>query len=522
MAGTPQEFKDRIYQNGAGRYINDTTTTYPPYIRNDYPHSQSWDSIEALYQHNAEAQIVAGGGSTDATNYYVNQQTVQPQVSIQVDNYDLEQGSLNNWTEWTPGADPGSPNAFAENNGTAQSGDWKGTVFTDAAVPEIRLSTTLRGLQVGATYRVNAFIQSDQNARLYANGYGGPEIFTSAVGTYAQAGKQWANRVLEFTATATSAQVGLWMPPGPTGFAAIDNLAVDQVTAPTSTRYEAESAPRSGGQVLSSGSASGGSYVGGLNNNGNYVQFTTNVASAGEYRANLNFANATTGISTLDVLVNGTVKATVPFPRTEAWGTFSRNLMQIPLTLQAGSNTIRFQRNTNDTGYAELDYLDLSAYPAPVYAPITGNYLANPGFEGSGASQTPPSWSTWAGTNGTDADADYTETSGTEGSYRLTQSKPSAFEVYTNQTIGVPNGSYTLTAWVVGGGGQTSVYMSAKGYGSGVPELTAAIPGLGWPNWRKVVISGIQVTNGQLIAGFYSKGNAGNWMCVDDVQLRRQ
>ncbi|GAA2332359.1 ADP-ribosylglycohydrolase family protein [Dactylosporangium salmoneum] len=311
MAGTPQAFKDKIYQGGAGRYINDLTTGFPPNIKQNYPTSQSWDDIVSLYESNAAAQVTARGGSTTATTFTIAGQSVTPERTVQVNNADFEQGTLAGWSTWTPGGTTG--HAFVENNGTAQSGAWKGTVFTDASVSEIKLYTALRGLQIGATYRVSAFVQGDQAARLYVD-----NLYASAVGTYAVANRQWVNRTIEFTATATTAQTGLHLPPGATGFAAIDNLSVVQITAPATTRYEAESAARSGGSVQSSASASGGQYVGGLNNTGDYVQFSVTVPAAGEYRLAVNYASATPDASRLDVLVNGTKRFTAPFPRTEA------------------------------------------------------------------------------------------------------------------------------------------------------------------------------------------------------------
>ncbi len=515
MAGTPAEFKNRIYANGAGRYINDLTTGFPPRINTGYPGSQSWDDLVTLYESNTAAQVTARGGSTTATAFSILAQTVQPERTVQVDNYDFEQGSLAGWTKWTPGTDPGSPNALAESNGTAQSGAWKGTVFTDAAVPEVKLSTTLRGLQPGATYRVSAFIQGDQAARLFADA-----LFTSAVGTYAVTNRQWVNRSIEFVPAGSTAQVGLHLPPGPAGFAAIDNLSVQQVTAPA-TRYEAESAARAGGQVRSSGTASGGQYVGGLDNTGDHLQFTVTAPAAGEYRLSVNYANATAGVSKLDVSVNGTPRFTAPFPRTESWATFSRNLQRLPVTLTAGTNTIRLQRAA--AGYVEIDYVELSSPSIVNYAAETAVPLTNPGFDAAGATQTPAGWTTWPGQTGTSADADFTETGGFTGGYRLTQYKSSAFEVYTSQTVtGLPNGTYTVTAQSTGGGGHTAAYLSAKGYATTAPELTAPIPATGWPNWQKVVIPGVVVTNGQLTVGVYSTGTGGQWLSVDMVTLTRQ
>ncbi|MFM9920874.1 CBM35 domain-containing protein [Lacisediminihabitans sp. H27-G8] len=522
MAGTPQPFKDKIYQNGAGRYINDLTTGFPPNIKSGYPTSQSWDSIAALYRSNAAAQIVANGGSQDSTNFYVNAQTVLPEKTVLVDNYDFEQGTLAGWTAWTSAPDTGSPNVFAESNGTALSGAWKGTVVTDSAIDQARLSTQLRGLQAGATYRVSAFIQSDQVAALYASNFGGSELDASVVGSYANSGKQWVNRSIEFTPTGSTAEVGLYMPSGPDGFGAIDDLSVQQISTPSATVYQAEAASISGGDIRTATSASGGSYVGGLDDTGNYVLFTVTAPAAGEYRAAINFANATTGTSTLAMAVNGASKATVPFPRTPAWGTFSRNIVNVPVVLAAGTNTIRLTRPANG-GFVELDALTLSTAPTPVYGAITDIAVGNAGFETAGVAQTPANWTTWPGTAGTDADADFVETGGFEGTNRLTQYKAATYEVYSGQTLtGLTNGTYTLTAWATGGGGQTQAFLSAKGYGSSVPELTARTPGLGFPQWRRISISGIVVTNGTLQLGAYSKASSGQWSSYDGFQLWRQ
>ncbi len=516
MAGTPQPFKDRIYQSGAGRYINDLTTGFPPNIKNEYPGSQSWDDLVSLYESNTAAQVTARGGNVSPTAFTVTTQTVEPEKTVQINNCDFEHGNLANWTKWTPGADPGSPNAYAESNGSAQSGTYKGTVFTDAEVSEIKLSTTVQGLQAGSTYRVTAYVQGNGAARLFAD-----NLYTTTVDTFAVTNRQWFRRAIEFVASGTTAQVGLHLPPGPTAFAAIDNIAVEQVTAPATTRYEAESAVHTGGSTQASGTASNGQYIGGLNNTGDYVQFAVNVPTSGEYRLAVNYANATSGVSKLDVLVNGTKKFTAPFGRTEAWGTFSRNLQYLPVTLNSGNNTIRLQRD--NTGYVEIDYADLGQAPSPVYAaeqPIT---VSNADFDVNGATQTPSGWSTWPGASGTSADADFTESGGFTGGYRLTQHKSTAYEVYTSQTItGLTNGAYTVTAQATGGGGHTAAFLSAKDYGSSAPELTASVPATGWPSWRNVVIPGITVTNGQVTIGVYSAGSGGQWLSVDAVTLTQQ
>ncbi|UYZ62396.1 glycoside hydrolase family 43 protein [Hymenobacter weizhouensis] len=156
----------------------------------------------------------------------------------------------------------------------------------------------------------------------------------------------------------------------------------------------------------------------------------------------------------------------------------------------------------------------------PAGDPGDNNLLANPDFEANAT--TPTSWNTWPGSRGTDADADYVEAGGYTGKNRLTHYKASAYQVYTDQSVSVANGTYTVKAWVISGGGQQDAFLSVKNYGGS--ELKASIKDVaaGWPNWRELTISGVNVTNGTITVGVYSNASAGNWLSVDNVRLYRQ
>lgn len=140
--------------------------------------------------------------------------------------------------------------------------------------------------------------------------------------------------------------------------------------------------------------------------------------------------------------------------------------------------------------------------------------IANADFEADVATKTPTGWSVTAD-NG-NADASYTQSGGYTGKYALSQYKATAYKVYTYQSItGLDNGYYTLTAWTQNGGGQNFCYLSAKDYG-GSERMTSLPVG---NSWVKVVVRGIQVTNGKITIGLNSDANAGNWVKLDDVQL---
>lgn len=541
-AGTPQVIRDRLNLNNAGVYVNDTTTCYPPRIRQNYPASETWTAIVDLYQQNAERFITANGGTINATSYDIQTQTLATEDVVVINNYDFETGNLNGWSTTNQNR------AYAEKNGTAQSGNWKGTIYTASTSEDVKLYVTLTGLTTGATYRANAYVQANQQVRLYAENYGGSYIYAEAVSTFGIAHREWVTRSLEFTVTGTTAQVGIHIPAGVQGWANIDNLYVQKISVPAKTRYEAENVTVSGGVVRTGGGASNGAYIGGLNNVGSYLQFTAS-PGAGEYRLSINYANAWTDTSKLSLYINGVYQGVVPFPRTAAWGTFQRNLIHVPVSLAAGSNTIKLTKENASQGFVEVDYFELGDYPAPVYntpaggststsgtgyvvnspdaSMQSGSKVHNPSYEDCPAPQANSiplysrGWQVWPGPSGQDGNASYTELGGHSGLYRNTHSKATAYEVYTYQNItGLTNGLHTLKAWVVTTGGQIAKFMSAKNYGGA--ELTATIPANGGPNWQQITISDIPVTNGTCTIGFYSKANAGNWLSFDDVEFYRQ
>ncbi|WP_151087758.1 glycosyl hydrolase 53 family protein [Hymenobacter baengnokdamensis] len=148
----------------------------------------------------------------------------------------------------------------------------------------------------------------------------------------------------------------------------------------------------------------------------------------------------------------------------------------------------------------------LPAPPAPL--------VYNPGFEYTAAThnsaiQTPLGWNTTSDAN------NYTESGGHSSQFRLTHYNASAYQVRTSQVLKVPNGTYTLRAWVQNGGGQTTCQLYAQA-GGGV-EQNVALPVAG--TWTQIQVPGIVVTNGQCEIGLRSVANAGNYCSLDDVEM---
>lgn len=151
---------------------------------------------------------------------------------------------------------------------------------------------------------------------------------------------------------------------------------------------------------------------------------------------------------------------------------------------------------------------------------LYNNLAANPGFEADGkATQTSTGWTSYANTTlnpSTAYNADYTETSGQSGTYRLTHYLATAYQASTYQVkTGLANGTYTLKAWVRNGGGQKTCQLYAKNFGA--PEMDYALPiASAWP---QVQLTGIQVANGQCEIGLWSDANAGNYCSLDNVEF---
>ncbi|OAB45745.1 glycoside hydrolase family 16 protein [Paenibacillus antarcticus] len=151
-----------------------------------------------------------------------------------------------------------------------------------------------------------------------------------------------------------------------------------------------------------------------------------------------------------------------------------------------------------------------------VYSSTT---VENPGFESDGG-QNPTGW-----LESGDIGASYAvrHVGGThKGNYKLEHAANEPFVVNTYQKkIGLENGLYTMKAWVAKS--STTNYNSCKMYVKdyGDIERSTNVNGTGW---NQIVISNINVTNGQIEYGFVTdyKGGTGDWAVFDDVEFYKQ
>jgi len=145
-------------------------------------------------------------------------------------------------------------------------------------------------------------------------------------------------------------------------------LALATVSAPTasatSTVYEAENAALSGGAVVGTDHTgyTGTGFVEGYTDADKGTAdttFTVSASTAGTAPVTLRYANGTTATMTLSVYVNGTEIQQDQLPATANWNTWGTVTDHLNLT--AGSNTVAYKFDTDDSGNVNLDCITVQA-----------------------------------------------------------------------------------------------------------------------------------------------------------------
>ncbi|HTX92794.1 MAG TPA: glycosyl hydrolase 53 family protein [Anaerolineales bacterium] len=140
------------------------------------------------------------------------------------------------------------------------------------------------------------------------------------------------------------------------------------------------------------------------------------------------------------------------------------------------------------------------------------NYLNNPGFESGDLT----GWVVAGSTNAVDISNETANIH--QGAYDLHYWQDGPFEFTVSQTVtGLPNGTYTFSAWIQGGGGEKTLQVFAIDCGG--DPLTADIVDTGWQAWQNPAIPNISVTNGQCTVGLKVSSAGGSWAFFDEAGL---
>lgn len=134
------------------------------------------------------------------------------------------------------------------------------------------------------------------------------------------------------------------------------------------------------------------------------------------------------------------------------------------------------------------------------------SWIQNPGFEDGLNSWT---LSGDSGAVSTDVDVH-------SGALTLHYYSAAPAEFTVSQTItGLENGTYSLSAWVSGGGGEeaSEIFAGSK---------AQSFSNTGWRQWSKPVLDHIVVTDGMLTVGAHYKLADGQWGNLDDFKLTKE
>jgi arabinogalactan endo-1,4-beta-galactosidase len=170
-----------------------------------------------------------------------------------------------------------------------------------------------------------------------------------------------------------------------------------------------------------------------------------------------------------------------------------------------------FQTGGEVTVRGTVDGTDLNAI-AVITVSSQKNYVANPGFETG-------DFMAWTVEGDADAADISKEASNVHaGDFALHYWKREPFAFTLSQTVtDLPDGTYSLSAWIHGGGGEDSSQLFVSDYG-GEP-LTADITNTGWLVWSTPTIATFTVTDGKCTIGLKVASAGGSWAFLDDVSL---
>ena len=95
----------------------------------------------------------------------------------------------------------------------------------------------------------------------------------------------------------------------------------------------------------------------------------------------------------------------------------------------------------------------------------------------------------------------------------------SGFKSILSQTLtGIENGTYELSVWAMGGGGENNIRLFAAGYDGTVKQVTAKIENTGWQQWKQYKIR-VPVSTQNVTIGIFLDTAPDCWGNFDDIEF---
>ncbi len=155
---------------------------------------------------------------------------------------------------------------------------------------------------------------------------------------------------------------------------------VNDATVNINVELQAEDALLSGVVIASQNSGAQGSYADYQNASGDFIEWTVNVPSAGEYDLTWRYANGSTNRPLSLLVNNGVIDDSVSFTHTGSWSSWNQQTQTV--SLQEGENKIRLLANGNSG--ANFDYLKVTEAGAPASSKLRILPLGDSNTKGEG------------------------------------------------------------------------------------------------------------------------------------------
>ena len=205
-----------------------------------------------------------------------------------------------------------------------------------------------------------------------------------------------------------------------------------------------------------------------------------------------------------------TLGETPSLPATVKAGYSDDSIRDVPVTWET-PDPAALAQGGEVTVHGTVNGTDLTAI-LTITVSTQKNYVANPGFETGDFT----GWTVDGDSDAADISKDASNIHA--GTYALHYWKGAPFAFTLSQTVtDLPNGTYSLSAWIQGGGGEKTLQLSVSDYG-GAP-LTVDIVNTGWLAWTTPTIPQITITEGKCTISLRVVSDAGSWAFFDDVSL---
>jgi hypothetical protein len=236
---------------------------------------------------------------------------------------------------------------------------------TAVAVTGISLTPANVALEVGQTAQLNETVSpanaTDKSVSWSSSNPAIATVNTNGVVTAIAAGTAMITCTTNdgnFTATSTIT---------------VSNIPVNAISIPA--RIEAEDFTNQNGIQTENTTDTGGGKNVGYINDGDFVEYTIDATSAGDYDLDFRVASATSG-GTITISSNGNVIGSLNVATTGGWQNWTT--LSTRVTLPAGEQTLRLDFSGNTSYLLNVNYIDARLVPVPVttaLSPVHDTYL---------------------------------------------------------------------------------------------------------------------------------------------------